>query len=147
MLHSIDTYAVDAVVPNESLDPVIVSVDNIIVLCVHVDQREFIIPEPTLLNLGLIVVISDQAPRVKIGLLVERVERGKGGRRVFRGEVINHDVDHQVHVPLVQSVCESLQVFAGTKTRVERIDVLWPVPKQRMINNLSRRGGGEGTDP
>lgn len=139
MFHSIDTYAIDAVIPNKSLDPVVVSVDDPIVLCVYVDQSEFIIPEPTLLNLGLIVVVSDEAPRVKVGLLVEGIKRGEGGRRIFRGEMINHDVDHQVHIPLVQSVRESLQVFASAKMRVERKDVLWPVSNNDLSGSSSRR--------
>ena len=59
MLHSIDAYAIDAVIPDESLDPIVVSIDDLIIFCVHVRQSELVIPEPALLNLGLVVVVRD----------------------------------------------------------------------------------------
>ena len=127
MLHSIDAYAIDAVIPDESLNPIVVSTDDLIILGVHVDQGELVIPEPALLNLGLVVEVRDQTFRVEIRFLVERNERGKGRRGILRGEMVNHDIDHQVHVPLMQSVCESLQVATGAKMRVEGKEVLWPV--------------------
>jgi len=136
VLHGIDAYAIDAIVPDKCLNPVVVSADDVIFLRVHVDQSEFVIPKPALLNLGLIVVVRDQALGMEIRLLVERIERGEGGRRIFRGKVVYHDVKHQVHISLVQSIGESLQVVARAKVVVERKEVLWPVPGTRTVSDL-----------
>jgi hypothetical protein len=129
MFHSINAYAIDAVIPDESLDPIVVSIDDLIILRVHVDESELVISEPALLDLGLVVVVHDETLRMEIRFLVERIERGKGGRGIFGGEMVNDDIDHQVHIPLVQSISKGLQVITGAKMRVERIEVLWPVPK------------------
>jgi hypothetical protein len=137
VLHSVDTYAIDAVIPDECLDPAVKSGDDFIFLRVHVDQLELVIPEPTLLDLRLVVEVRDQAPRMEIRFLVEGIEGGEGGRGIFRGKVVYHDVDHQVHTSLMQSISESLQVIAGAKMRVEGIEVLWPVPRTGTISNLS----------
>ena len=66
VLYGIDAYAIDAVIPNKCLDPVIVSLDDLIVLRIHVDQRDVVIPKPALFYIGLIVVVRDPALRMEI---------------------------------------------------------------------------------
>ena len=51
--------------------------------------------------------------------------------------MVNDDIDHQVHIPLMQSVRESSQVVTGAEMRVEGIEVLWPVSKSRTIDDSS----------
>jgi hypothetical protein len=61
VFHGIYPYAIDAVIPNKCLDPVVVSADDFILLRIHVGQRELIISKPALLNLGLVAIVRDQA--------------------------------------------------------------------------------------
>lgn len=42
-------------------------------------------------------------------------------------DVVNDNVDHQVHSPVVKSFTERLEIVGGTETRVENTRIIDPV--------------------
>lgn len=77
MFCSINTDSINSICFDYILDPIAHGSDDGRVFRVQVRKREFIIAQPTLLYVSLIVVVRDQTFRMKLGSRVERRKRGK----------------------------------------------------------------------
>ena len=137
----VDPNAVDGVVGDEGLDPVVHGVHDDRVFRVDVYERERLVAEPALFDLGLVLEVGDVAFGVEEerggeGLVHEEVRRIDGG-----GHVIDDDVDHEEHVASVQLGAELSKVARVAKVRVERVKVLSPVPVNGVV-----RDNGDGVD-
>ena len=123
VLDRVDTNTVDAVVADHVVDPVVPEVDNGLVFGVDVRQRQARVAEPALLDTSLVACVGR---RVRVVRGVDetfgverrfrrkrrRVERRVGGRIRRRGQVIDDNVDHEVHVAFVQLRGKRLEVVS-----------------------------------
>lgn len=130
MLDRVNTNAVKRVVLDELRNPRVVSADNCRVLGVDIRKRQVRVTQPALLDCRLVVeVVSglNEVFGVVLGRLVEGREDGEVGRVFGCRDVVDDDIDHQVHVAFVQRGCESIEVVGRAKVSIERVDVLRPV--------------------
>lgn len=104
MLDGINSNGIESVVGNKVCDPLVPIRNNSVTLSVQVGQSDRVVTKPTLLNVGLVVVVSDPAERVVVFRSTERTVRfgGLEGRTRSGSDVVNDDVDLEVHSPGVQ---------------------------------------------
>ena len=69
-----------SVIANKILDPIIPDRPDLSLFRVKISQRDNIISQPAVLNLGLVVVVADLAVGVEVGGRVEGVEGGEVSR-------------------------------------------------------------------
>jgi len=74
VLGGIDTDTVDAVVPDQSLNPAVECLDDPRVLRIHIRWSKLVVAQPTLFDVRLVVVISDETPGMEVAGFIERVE-------------------------------------------------------------------------
>ena len=124
----VDAQPVDGVRLHQIPHPRIERVHDAVVLRVDVREGHGLVPEPALLDVGLVLVVVDEALGVEVRLrgegLVDVVVWGVGRGR----HVVDDDVDHEEHVAPVQLGAEGFQVVRVAEVRVERGDVARPVP-------------------
>lgn len=104
MFDSIDSQTVDGIRLDNVRDPSIPRVNNIIILRVHISKGQVCITEPALLNSSLVIVIVGSLNEtfcMEIVLGVERGETRKIGRVGSGSHVVDDDINHQIHIPLV----------------------------------------------
>lgn len=119
MFDGVDPDTVRGIVTNQIFDPTIQRRDNRRVFRIDVCKHQFLIPQPALLDIGLIVVIGYEALRVEIGLGVERLEVGceLGWVRVA-DKMVHNDVEHKIHATFVEGGRERLEIIGGAVVAV-----------------------------
>ena len=124
---SVDTKTIDTVILHQRFNPADERSRDPWVLRIDIRQNKRVVTQPTLFDVRLIVVVRNQTPGMEIAGLVERVERSKGGRRVGGSEVVDYNINHEVHISSVQGVGKRNQVASRAKVRIDFVDVLCPV--------------------
>ena len=57
--------------------------------------------------------------------------------------MVDHHIDHEVHISLVQGIGKRKQVFLSTKVRIELVDVLSPITVESFPVNGSALDVGD----
>lgn len=97
MLDSVNTDTIGTVRADEVLDPAVQTRNIGVILSVGVCQRQAGITEPALLDVSLVVVVGDEALGVEVRLGVEGIEVAESRRVGGIDEMVDDDINHEVH--------------------------------------------------
>lgn len=134
VLDGVNANGINSVIGNKLFNPVVPIRNNSVAFSVQVGQSDRVVTKPALLNVGLVVVISDPAEGMVVIRSTERTisfgrleSRTRGG-----GDVVNDDVDLEIHSPVVQRRTQRLELISGPKVGVERLGIKGPVTVIRL---------------
>lgn len=97
VFHGVDTDTVGTVRANKVLDPAVQTRDIVFILRVGICQRQICVTEPALLDVSLVVVVGDEALGMEVRFGVERVEIAERRRVGGIDEMVDDDINHEVH--------------------------------------------------
>ena len=134
VLGSVDAETIKRVVGDKARDPCLSQIDDGLICGIKIREQNLRGAKPAVLVVGLIVIVGNVAERVVIVRLVVWVDLrivdlglGSGLAWVRDSHVVNDDVAQEIHAPVVQRGCQTIEVVGAPKVGIDAKLIHWPI--------------------